>query len=320
MKKGLCWIIFLFLMVNVASAAGEFRYKDPMGVPTKGLPSVQFRNGSRLVALKEPGAFSDGRIVLKDKGNEVGKDFLGNDRVYINAAFPSRTSAGLAIISGECAGNASFCATRDAYLVLAEGGTLKAYGYGDSRSEILVNIDGAGRVSAKVSQVVLGKDAFGSDIYGSLSFTPGKGFIDTRAKEYYVYLVGKHPSQFFDDPIARRKLAAITGMEKFREVRLAFDVGGAISVEKWRFLLVTGCMAHNCDDTSGVVVIDTTNDDCWLLRRKGGTFDAVGSRAIEKYEVERFEELLSGIELVKGYTLGVGSDGLLSLSLVSKPR
>ena len=285
-----------------------------MELPTKSFPSVQFKNGSKLIALKDAADFSDSKIILKENSSSAGKALLENDRVFINAVFPSRMSAELAIISGECAGNASFCATPEAYLVLPEGGAIKAYRYGESTSEIVAKIDSEGRVSARVNHVVFGKDEFGSNVYGSLRLTPRKGFFDTRAKQYYVDLAGKHPSKFFDDQSARRELVRIIGLEKFREFRNAFDVGGEISFEKWRFLLVSGCMAHSCDDTSGVLVIDATNDDCWILRRKGSVFYTTGSRAIKRYEVELFEEVISGIELLEGHKLSVSSAGFLTLS------
>lgn len=314
-------LMALLFVVWAANAAEDFRYKDLRKISDDGLRSVQFKNGSHLIALKnKPDDYSNGKILLKDKGNSLGKDLLNNDRVYINAAFPNRTYAELAIISGECAGNASFCGIRPAYLVVAEGGMLRAYEYGDSRSEILMKIDGAGGVSAKVSQVVLGMDAFGSDIYGNLTYVRGEGFIDVRAKQYYVELMGKHPSKFFDNINARAKLANTIGVEKFRELRASFNVGGTIYFTNWRFIVVTGCKAHACDDTAGVLIVDATNDDFWLLHREGKTFDTVGSRAIEKYEVGLFEGnlpfegVLSGISLVRGYRLEVARDGFLTLT------
>lgn len=57
------------------------------------------------------------------------------------------------------------------------------------------------------SGILAGEDDLGSPTFETLQFVPEVGFANPRVHRDHVNLVDKHPNEFFESPVLRKRLA-----------------------------------------------------------------------------------------------------------------
>jgi hypothetical protein len=279
-------------------------------VPTKSLQSIKFSNGIVLtqVRLGEDGE----RLVINNpKGNEESVLFE-DDRVYIEAAWPNKGAASIAIVSHRCSGNGIQCSWVATDIVLVDGNRIRTYEITDRTFKLIARLDSAKVTSAVAKNVVVGKDAYGSDVIGTLEYLPNKGFIDSRMKRKYRQLVGSYPEDFFERKLAREPLAKLIGSEKFKKLRLSMGVSSGSTLHNYRYLHFVGCTPHRCGAfPAGAVVIDTVDDDIWWLQtNENGGYESGGSRKLLESETSGLKNAFKSTWLSKdAISLGIDKNG-----------
>jgi curved DNA-binding protein CbpA len=253
---------------------------------------VTFSNGAIISYVPQPNDFSTGRkITTRDeRGNVV--ELVSDDHVWIDTAYKDETNAAFAIVSNACAGN--ICGDRETYLVTTNNLGLKKYYIGLDEIEIDVSLKGADIISAN-AKVSYGEDSFGGRKKIELQFYPNIGFIATNAKGYYKTLINKYPFNYFDHNEAREGLVRMVGLEKFRDLRNYLAVSNGIFITEYKYLVLSGCMAHNCQQAHGAIIIDATNDDLWWVKVDGQFYES-GGTSIDSQHIYALKKVLESID------------------------
>lgn len=324
-KYTIKFIIFIILIIAAFYAGRTLSFDEKFkwstedselesDAKTEDLKKLKFSNGMALIFQKtDPESTFGAKLLLQEK-NSSSKVILEDDIVTINAVYPSRENAKIALISNNCSGNGSMCAVSPTYLVTEENSTAGIFFISQEPFKIEVDFKNKKLHSARAN-VVLATDPFGSNIYGDIQFLTGKGFVVPQMKTYYQDLWGKYPTDYFDHEIARATLGKTIGLTKFRDFRSHLDVAGENQLVKYRYLVLSGCMAHSCGDSHGLILIDTTNDDLWWIDEEDGKISSGSNREFSAAEIHRFNEVFEYVEWTEGTVLSIDRKGKLSVRI-----
>ena len=271
------------------------------------LQTIKFSNGAQLIYRDPAGGFGTRQILIREN-NGLEKTYLQDDHVYLNAAFPSPENAQVAIVSNTCGGSA--CGFITTYMILPDKNGLKKYRISwQDTYQFIAELNKEGLVSAKASNVLLAVDDFGSNVMGPIEYLNEKGFILPSMKSQYKPLISEHPDKFFDDKAAREQLAKLLGLDRFRALRDNMQVASQSKLLDYRYLVLIGCMPHNCGDSYGAVVVDTTNDNLWWVSVVDGKQASGSNIELTKAQIPLYRALFEQIDLREGLQLTFTDNG-----------
>jgi hypothetical protein len=299
----LCFALTLVLLSR--AEAYEINW-DSKNRKLESLEKIRFSNGILLTRIKN--SESGQKLVIRNPiGNEESVLFE-DDYALIEAAWPNKGAASIAIVSHGCSGTGTHCSWVATDLVLVDGKRIRTYEITDRNFKLKARLDSTRVVSVIANNVVIGEDAYGSDVVGTLEYLPGKGFIDSRMKRKYRQLVGVYPYDFFEHKLAREPLAKLIGSEKFKSLRLSMQVATPSELHSYRYLSFVGCTPSICPGNEGVVVIDTIGDDIWWLQRKADVIESGGSRKLLNSDTPGLKNTFMSIRWGPG-PLGIDKNG-----------
>lgn len=230
---------------------------------------VKFHDGSEMLIKGEKTQETDARAIFikRSQTKEFVKTRYADDYAYLSVAYPSPENATVAVFTLSCAGNAchgSNIVVAYVYqnkLVISELDTVF-----NPEARLTFNLKGKELVQAKANYLDIGETNELDDvILRNRVLLLGKGFIDNRFKEKLIPLIDVHPAKFFEDKNARSKLLKKIGNEEFKELRNSINVAFNTEVHMGRYITFIGCMAHNCYDVNGIVVLDSFDGEAWAL-------------------------------------------------------
>ena len=277
------------------------------------LTSVRFTNNTSLIYKSKPNDYSSSPKILLSNQNGVTKEFLTDDHVYIEAAYPSADKAEIAIISNVCGG--SSCYLKDTYLVTQVDGSLEKFLIGSRQIKFEATLSNKELISA-TSNVLLGIDNYGSEYFGEVVFVKDKGFVLPSMKNYYKELLGKYPWDYFDNKVAREPLVSKIGVEKFKQLRNYLEVASGVKIIDYRFLAVNGCLPHACGDSFAVIIIDTKNDDLWWIKIAGDVIESGGTKVTPDkriYYQELLQKIINKINFDKSTVITISNQGEINV-------
>ena len=74
-----------------------------------------------------------------------------------------------------------------------------------------------------------------------------------------------HPDTYFSNSELREKLAKKIGTDNFRMLRESMVVASNTYITNGHFIMMRGCMPHNCDTNQGIVLLDTKNENYYAI-------------------------------------------------------
>lgn len=304
-------LLSAFLLVSNISFSEEFNWSNKnSNYKTHDL--IKFTNGVELVYKDQVAPEYSTRKILIKKPNGKPTIFLEDDHVYISAAYPNAANTQMAVVSHSCGGTS--CIVSPTYMVIPHDDSVIKFLIGDEKIQLLTNFENKKLVSATAIKVALGHDEFDSDILGDIEYVAGKGFVVPGMKNYYRELLNKHPAAFFDNVEARKTLAKLMGLERFRSIRHILSGPGSMQLIYNRYMALTGCMPQNCLNGHAAVVVDTTNDEVWWLSITEDQVDAGGSREIIGKDAHYYDGIFGQVDVgIEHKRITLSTKGTLNL-------
>ncbi len=230
---------------------------------------VKFQDGSEILIKEEKNQEVEGRTLFIKQGSK--KEFVKtrhtDDHVHVSAAYPSSDNAIVAVFSLSCAGNA--CHGSNIVVAYIHQNKLvinELDAVFNPEARLTFNIRDKELTQAEAIYLDVGEiDKLGDSILRKRSLLLGKGFIDSRFRSSFISLINVHPSKFFEDKNARSKLLNKIDSKAFKELRDSISVAFNTDVHMGRYVTFAGCMAHNCYDVNGIVVLDGFDGETWAL-------------------------------------------------------
>ena len=277
------------------------------------LDAIKFTNGVELVYKDQVAPEYSARKILIKRPNEKPTVFLEDDHVYINATYPNAANTQMAVVSHNCGGTACGGDT-PTYMVIPHDDSVIKFLIGNGKIQLLTNFENKKLVSATAIKAPLGRDEFNSEIFGDIEYVAGKGFVVPGMKNYYRELLNKHPAAFFDNVEARKTLAKLMGLERFRSIRHILSGPGSMQLIYNRYMALTGCMPQNCPYGHAAIVVDTTNDEVWWLSITEDQVDAGGSREIIGKDAHYYDGIFGQIDVgIEHKRITLSTKGTLNL-------
>jgi hypothetical protein len=256
----------LMMAFAVKANAATYIWDAQKSGSEKRTPKVTLTNKATVEEARSETMFD--QSITTTAPNSKQKSVLAkNDFAQIEAAYPSRQNASAVLVSDSCSG--TICDWKNLTMVIPQGATIKAYRVG-SPAKITLTMTGDQVVGGQADGIPAGEDKYGSRITTTRHFIPGAGFVAAGFKTQYAKLVGEHPERFFDDPALREPLAKATGMETFRDLRQAISVASPVYLVQGRYIVMQGCMPHDCGGNYSFLMIDAVSSDFYWARFNQG--------------------------------------------------
>lgn len=263
--------------------AATFVWDGNAPAPSKEISKVQLSNKTVIEQLKGKDLF-DQAVTARAPGSKNKLELVRNDFVAIEAAYPNVQKAAAVLISDNCSGNA--CVSQTVTLVLPRGNEIKKYAV-DSPAKITLAVEGDQVVGGFAEGVPAGVDKYGSAITATRPFMPGAGFVAAGFKKEFIKLIGEHPESLFDDKVLREPFAKAVGLETFRDLRQAISVASPTYLVQGRYIVLQGCMPHDCGGNYSFVMIDAvTSTYFWARYNEGRTRYSGSSAKIDKAAIQ----------------------------------
>ncbi|MDB5748692.1 MAG: hypothetical protein JWP72_3540 [Massilia sp.] len=277
--------ISIALMMAFASQANAATYvwDAQKSDIEKRIPRVTLSNKAMIEELRGEALFEQS-ITAKTSGSKQKSVLAKNDFAQIEAAYPGPQQASAVLVSDSCSG--SICDWKNLTMVIPQNGAIKTYRIG-SPTKITLTLAGDQVVGGQADGIPAGEDKYGSRITTTRRFIPGAGFVAAGFKNQYARLVGEHPERFFDDPALREPFAKATGMENFRDLRQAISVASPVNLVQGRYIVMQGCMPHDCGGNYSFVMIDAvTSDFYWARFREGANRYSGATRKLDREAIQ----------------------------------
>lgn len=158
-------------------------------------------------------------------------------------------------------------------------------------------VEGDTLVGGAAEGVPLGFDKYGSQVTATRNFETGLGFVAIGFRKEFGKLVGEHPDQFFEDKALREPFAKVVGFERFRDLRAAIGVASATYLVQGRYIVLQGCMPHDCGGNYSFVMIDAVTSKYFWARFKDGATRYAG--ASDKVDRAALESVFTDAEFVQ---------------------
>jgi hypothetical protein len=259
----------------------------------KRIPKVTLSNKTVVEEAKGETMF-DQSITTRTSNSKQKSPLVKNDFAQIEAAYPNPQAASVVLVSDSCSG--SICSWKNLTMVLPVGAGIKSYRI-DSPTKITLTMTDDQVVGGFAEGIPAGSDKYGSRMTTTRRFIPGAGFVAAGFKNEYAKLVGEHPERFFDDKALREPFAKATGLENFRDLRGAIGVASPANLIQGRYIVMQGCMPHDCAGNYSFVMIDAVTSDFFWARFNEGTNRYSG--APRKIDRATIQSVLSDEEFVQ---------------------
>jgi hypothetical protein len=249
----------------------------------KRIPKANLANKTVVEELRGETLF-DQSITTRAPGSKQKTVLVKNDFAQIEAAYPSAQNAAAVLVSDSCSG--SICDWKNLTMVIPQDGAIKTYRIG-SPAKITLTLAGGQVVGGQADGIPAGEDKYGSRVTTTRLFIPGAGFVAAGFKTQYAKLIGQHPERFFDDAALREPLAKAAGMETFRDLRQATSVASPVYLVQGRYIVIQGCVPHDCGGNYGFLMIDAVNADYyWARFNEGANRYAGATRKIDRMAMQ----------------------------------
>jgi hypothetical protein len=281
------------IAIAAQASAATFVWDAKKADYDKRIPKVTLSNDALIEEVKGQTLF-DQSVTAKTVGSKQKRELVKNDLVKIEAAFPAVRKAAAVLISDDCSGSA--CGSQNLTVVVPHAGDIKSYRLYNP-SKLTLVIEGDRIVGGSAEGIPVGTDKYGSQIMATRNFEPGLGFVAAGFRKEFAKLVGEHPDQFFEDKVLREPFAKAVGLERFRDLRVAIGVASPAYLVQGRYLVLQGCMPHNCGGNYSFVMIDAvTSKYFWARYNDGATLYAGASDKIDKATLD---SVFSDVEFVQ---------------------
>lgn len=278
---------FLFaalLMVTVHATAQTYVWDAQKSALAKGTTKATLLNKVIVEESKGENVF-DQSITTKTSGSAQKVIVVKNDLAQIEAAYPNAKQAMAVLVSDDCSG--SSCGSKNLTLIVAKDSGVNHYRVG-SPQRITLTMTGNQVVSGQADGISGGVDQYGSQAVTSRRFIPGAGFVVAGFKSSYAKLIGEHPEKLFDEQELREPLAKAAGLETFRDLRKATGVASPATLIQGRYVVLQGCVPHDCGGNYGFVMIDAVTSDFFWARFSEGKHRYSGAtRKIDRAVMEQ---------------------------------
>ncbi len=260
-------MLIVLLAAAAETNASTYVWNPQKSDSEKRIPRVTLSNKATVEEVKGETMFDQSitTSTLRSKQKTV---LVHNDFTQIEAAYPNPGNASAVLVSDSCSG--SICDWKNLTMVLPSGGEIKTYRIG-SPGKITLTVTGGQVVGGQADGIPAGEDKYGSKITTTRMFIPGAGFVASGFKNQYASLVGAHPDVFFDDKNMREPFAKAVGLDNFRDVRQAISVASPVTLVQGRYIVMQGCMPHDCGGNYAFVMIDAVTSDFFWARFNQGT-------------------------------------------------
>jgi hypothetical protein len=259
----------------------------------KRIPKVTLSNDVLIEEVKGQTLFEQS-VTAKPVESKQKLELVKNDLVRIEAAFPTARKAAVVLISDDCSGSA--CGSPTLTVMVPRAGSVKHYRV-DNPSKVTLVVEGDRVIGGAAEGIPVGFDKYGSQVTTTRNFEPGLGFVATGFKKEFAKLVGEHPDQFFEDKALREPFAKVVGFERFRDLRAAIGVASATYLVQGRYIVLQGCMPHNCGGNYSFVMIDAVTSKYFWARFKDGATSYAG--ASDKVDKAALESVFTDAEFVQ---------------------
>lgn len=213
------------------------------------------------------------------------------------ATFPPNGPASAALVRSRCGGNA--CNWDELHLAYLHKNELRVDSIGRTYgpdASVTVEINSGELLAATARRVLDGTTNALGDMRPPVErkLLPGRGFIGAGFNARYISLIGQHPESFFSDAALRGPFARLVGAARFKAYREAMDGPGGSQVGEGRYLVFNACKAHNCGDVQGVVILDGTTGDVWMVVRNvaAHAFASDGTAPMTAETLDRISPLI----------------------------
>ena len=259
---------------------------------------VRFESGEVAIVVSDqkPPPYPRVKEVCSYKRLEMGKEgsrFVTNacdGQVNIRAAFPSANNAKVAIVETNCGG--TMCNRfNDVYILFFTNDGLRITKIGTSfyapkgkTTTYEFWFDGKKIQRSVIRNFFDGRENDLGDLLPSTrNFVTLGAYIDSRFKKEFEPFIGEHPDAFMGNASARSGILKFVKPEEFREYRNAMSGPGSSSVTNGRFVVMSACMAHNCNDIFASVIIDGFNGHTQLIRfeKSKSIFTTVSTKELD---------------------------------------
>ncbi|MFA9216483.1 MAG: hypothetical protein ACEQSK_05180 [Sphingomonadaceae bacterium] len=269
----------VLLTIATQAPAATYVWEAQKSGSGKALPKVTLLNQAVLEEARGASLFEQS-VTLQTPSSKQKTPLVKNDLAQIEAAYPNAQNAAAVLLSDNCSG--TICDWKSLTLVLPAGAAVKSYPV-DSPARITLTISGDQVTAGRADGIPAGEDKYGSRLTTSRQFLPGAGFVAAGFRPEYAALVGEHPERFFDNPTLREPLAKAAGLDNFRDLRRATAVASPSYLVQGRYLVLQGCVAHDCGGNYGFVMIDgVTADVFWARYSEGSNRYAGATRKLDR--------------------------------------
>jgi hypothetical protein len=202
----------------------------------------------------------------KSKKNPQQLEAVEDDILEFIYAYPSVSNAQVAILLSTCSGTICFPFI---HVVYVEDDQLIMHRLGSTYYNDNLNFD-INVINNKVKFIAnnvntFRKNSYGDTIYTKMTLLNKIGFIDTNFNKKFLKILDVHPETYFSNSELREKLAKKIGGDKFRKLRESMEVASNTYITNGHFIMMYGCMPHNCDSNAGIVLLDTQNENYYTV-------------------------------------------------------
>jgi hypothetical protein len=223
------------------------------------------KNGAELAVMPNRDTYSE-ELVASDFDKKKRVTLVTNQRVFVEAAFPSNRNADAIIFSDICSG--AGCDGLTIHIAVPHGDFLRTYRIGDAKHISLTLEDGI-LTKGYAKGIYAGADNLGNPVYESYKFIKHVGFVVPKFDNRFSHLVGSHPDTFFSDNSLRKPLVASMGADKFKDFRFSIRASSVSKLLRGRYILYQGCSPGLCDAEFSALLIDAVTGGMWWTRFKG---------------------------------------------------
>jgi hypothetical protein len=255
-------LIFLIFLSN-CSIAETYIFKEY----SSDFKKVIFSNGDILeIVRKNKDQIFGEKLNYTRRAKGYKNISLEDDVISFSYAYPSKDKAIFTVLQSSCSGSA--CAPSISIIYIHNNEIyMDDVGTAFYNDGLIFDVNIVNReIILKIINVnTFEKNNFGDYIKYNLKLINGIGLADDKFSDKYLKFIGAHPDAFFSDVKFREKLARQIGLEKFRLLRENMEVASPSKLISGHYIMMHGCKAHYCDSNSGLILIDTKNDNYYSL-------------------------------------------------------
>lgn len=258
-------LIGLILLFSLQFANGM---NIKFGDQNKSYKKLVFSNNDILQIVKrDKNSFQGEKIKYTKKSKRDAEiESVEMDFLTFIYAYPSVSNAQVAILLSTCGGSGCYPVI---HIVYVEDNQLIMHELGVVHYNHNLNFD-INVINNKVAFVANNVNTFKQNGYGDAVLTKMTllnkiGFVDSDFNKKFMKILDVHPDTYFSNSELREKLAKKIGTYNFRMLRESMVVASNTYITNGHFIMMRGCMPHNCDTNQGIVLLDTKNENYYAI-------------------------------------------------------